>query len=78
MVLFIASVKPNISNKRNVEETVEVVKKLKNDNTLILISPHHFLLNFAYYYDIEIFKNYNTKNIYENINNDFKASNILE
>jgi uncharacterized membrane protein len=75
-VLFIATTKPNITNKRNVKETVEKVKEIKNENTLVLICPQHFIINFVYYYDIEMFKDYNTKNIYANIDTDLKNENI--
>jgi len=53
--LFIASVKPNISNKRNVKEVVEKVKALKKENSLV-IYPYNFALNFSYYYNLKLFK----------------------
>lgn len=73
---FIVTVKPNISNKRNVKETVEKIKKIRDSNTLILICPSQFSLNFAYYYNIDMFKDYNVKDIYSNINNSLIAENI--
>ncbi|WP_430404989.1 glycosyltransferase family 39 protein [Fluviicola sp.] len=54
-LLFIASVKPNKSNKREVRETVALVKSLENDSTLVLVAPVHFSLNFIYYYDRSLF-----------------------
>ncbi len=75
-ILFIITTKPNITNKRNVRETVQKVKTFENDSTAIIICPYEFSLNFAYYYDIEIFKNVNVKNIYDNINADLKKKNI--
>lgn len=68
-LLLIATVKPNITNKRNVKETVEKIKEIKDSNTLVIVSPSHFILNFAYYYDIEVFKDYNGNNTYSSINN---------
>lgn len=56
-LLFIVSVKPNKSNKREVRETVALVKKLENDSTLTLVAPVHFSLNFIYYYDRTLFQN---------------------
>lgn len=73
---FIATVKPNISNKRNVKETVEKIKKLKDSNTLILICPSHFIFNFVYYYNIDVFKDYNANDTYSNINNSLISENV--
>lgn len=56
-LLFIVSVKPNKSNKREVRETVQLVKMLENDSTLVLVAPVHFSLNFIYYYDRALFRN---------------------
>lgn len=75
-LLFIASVKPNISNKRNVEETVKKIMAIKDPNTLVLICPSHFILNFTYYNNIEVFKNYNVDDSYSNINNALSLENI--
>ena len=54
-LLFIVTVKPNKTNKREVRETVQLVKQLENDETLVLVAPMHFSLNFIYYYDRELF-----------------------
>jgi len=62
-LLFTFSLKPNVSNKRNVREVVENIEALKKENTLVIICPKHFLLNFIYYYDHALFKNYYTDNI---------------
>lgn len=77
-LLFIATVKPNITNKRNVEEVVNKVNEIKNPNTLVLISPQYFILNFAYYFDNEAFKNYNTLDIYSNIDSALMLENIYD
>lgn len=66
-LLFISTVNPNITNKRNVKETVEKISDIKDLNTLVIICPSDFVLNFSYYYDREIFKNYDINNIYSNI-----------
>lgn len=55
-LLFIVTVKPNKTNKREVRETVQLVKQLENNETLVLVAPVHFSLNFIYYYDRELFK----------------------
>lgn len=55
-LLFIVTVKPNKTNKREVRETVQLVKQLENDQTLVLVAPVHFSLNFIYYYDRALFR----------------------
>lgn len=55
-LLFIVTVKPNKTNKREVRETVQLVKNLENDSTLVLVAPVHFSLNFIYYYDRDLFR----------------------
>lgn len=75
-VLFIVTVKPNITNKRNVKETVAKVKELKDPNTLVLICPAHFSLTFSYYYNIDYFKDYNTEKIYSNIQQSLNSEHI--
>lgn len=76
IVLFVSTVKPNITNKRNVEETVAKIKDIKDSETLVLICPSNFILNFAYYYDIEVFKDYNVDNIYSNIKESMRNENV--
>ncbi|MEX1191598.1 MAG: glycosyltransferase family 39 protein [Brumimicrobium sp.] len=75
-ILFISTAKPNFTNKRNVEETVEKINEIKDSNSLVLISPSNFVLNFIYYYDIEAFKDYNVDAIYSNINSFLKSEGI--
>jgi mannosyltransferase len=55
-LLFIVTVKPNKTNKREVRETVHLVKQLENNETVVLVAPVHFSLNFIYYYDRELFQ----------------------
>ena len=66
-----------IKIKRPVNEIVEKLKDVKTDNTLIYFSPHFFNLNFAYYYNLDYFKDYNETNIYENLDNNFSKENIF-
>lgn len=58
-LLFLVTVKPNKSNKREVRETVQLVNQLKNDSTLVLVAPVHFSFNFIYYYDRSLFQKSN-------------------
>lgn len=55
-LLFIVTVKPNKTNKREVRETVQLVKQQENKETLVLVAPVHFSLNFIYYYDCDLFR----------------------
>lgn len=75
-ILFIITTKPNFSNKRDVKETIQKIKELKSPNTLLVVCPHHFILNFAYYYDINLFKDFNTENITQNIDQQLKSQSI--
>ena len=76
ILLFVVTVKPDITNKRNVKETVNKIKDIKDSNTLVLICPSHFILNFAYYYNKDIFKDYNADDIYSNINKSLNLENV--
>lgn len=76
-LLFIVTVKPNITNKRNVEEAVKKVQEIKDANTLVIICPNYFMLNFTYYFDRNAFKNYNVENIYSNIDSTLRTENVI-
>ncbi len=76
-LLFVVTVKPNITNKRNVKETVEKIKALKTSNTIIYFCPDWFELNFAYYYNIEYFKDYDDINIKNKIYQYLHSENIF-
>ncbi len=58
IVIYIITVNPNISNKRNVKETIAKLKELKTNNSIIYFCPNHFKLNFLYYYNINWFKDF--------------------
>tara|TARA_B110000037_G_C17128072_1_gene509378 strand:- start:6518 stop:7936 length:1419 start_codon:yes stop_codon:yes gene_type:complete len=49
-VLFLFTTDTKNTNKRNVIETVEKIKELKSENSILYISPKWFDLNFVYYY----------------------------
>lgn len=76
-ILFIATSNPKITNKRNVKETVKKIQEIKDNNTLVIICPRDFILNYSYYQNIKAFKNYNVSNIYKNIDDSLKRSNIF-
>ena len=75
-ILFISTVKPNITNKRNNKETVLKIKEIKSANTIVYLCPSRHTLNFIYYFDIDSFKNYNTAYINKNILEFLNKSNI--
>jgi len=76
IILLMATVKPNITNKRSVYEMVKYIKEIKDTNTLLIICPTDFLLNFCYYYNQDVFKEYNTESIYLNIQKSLESNNI--
>lgn len=80
---FVFTVKPDISNKRNVKETVAKIKALQTPNSITYFCPDLFDLNFIYYYNRTYFENArNRDKIHELLNredvfpiNDFKQVN---
>lgn len=76
-VLFVVTANPNISNKRNVREAVKKVNEIKDTNTLVLICPRPFVINFMYYFDQKTFKNYDAKNSYSNIESALSKRNVF-
>jgi hypothetical protein len=76
-LLFMAASRPNKSNKREMRQLVERIRSLKTDeNTLVVVTPYIYSLNVAYYYDREIFKRHNDKEIFEPSIEGLKAENI--
>lgn len=75
-MMFVFSFNPKKNNKRNVRETVELVKKTKTDQTVVYICADWFDINFIYYYNQEVFKNYDKKDSKKNINEYLKSQKI--
>jgi ABC-type hemin transport system ATPase subunit len=65
LILFADTFKPNLDNKRHVREAVQALKELKTDETSVIICSHDFVLNFAYYYDISLFKDVDQITVYD-------------
>lgn len=63
-LLFIVTVKPNKTNKREVRKVVELVKTQQDENTYVIVSPYHFSMNFAYYFDRKSFTDYSSADPY--------------
>lgn len=61
-LLFVSTVKPGITNKRDVKETVTKVKEIKTSSSIVYFCPDNFDLNFVYYYNIQDFKECDEKN----------------
>jgi mannosyltransferase len=75
-ILFTVTVKPNITNKRNVRETVCKIKEIATPKTLTIICPYDFILNFSYYYNLQIFQKADLSGNYQQINRQLKVDNI--
>lgn len=76
-LFFVFTVKPNMTNKSNVKETVEKIKELKTNNTIVYFCPDWFELNFAYYYNIKYFKDYDDVNIKNKIYQYLHSENVF-
>lgn len=55
VILFAASFRSDVDNKRHVKEAITKIMELKDKNTLVIFCPAHFTPNFAYYYNINYF-----------------------
>ncbi len=76
--LFLFTTKPNMSNKRNIRQTVEKITELTGKgDAIVYITPAFYDLNFIYYYDIEVFKNYNKYDMKATIHNYMHRHNIF-
>lgn len=61
VLLFAATVKPNITNKRSVKETIAKLRELKTENSIVFICPDVFDLNFVYYWNRHYFREHGSK-----------------
>jgi len=80
---FVITVNPDVDNKRRVKDTVAKITALKGENSLVLICPQHFVLNYTYYAHPEIFKDVDNEPLYTKMLNrlqeeDVYALNSLE
>lgn len=76
-LLFISTVKPDITNKSDVKEIVAKIKNLKTSSTIVYLCPDWLDLNFVYYYNKKYFKDYDDKNIKNKIHQYLKLENIF-
>jgi 4-amino-4-deoxy-L-arabinose transferase-like glycosyltransferase len=77
VVFFVATFNPNVDNKRLVKETIAKIKILKDKNTIVIMCPQYFILNFAYYYNREIFQDIDMNNVYAKMTETLKRENIV-
>lgn len=75
-LLFAFSLKPNISNKREVAKAVNQVKALQKPGSVVIFCPKDFMLTYAYHYDRRLFESYNTVDILANIDSGLQAQNV--
>ena len=76
-LLFIFTTEPNITNKRNVKETVEKINMIKTEKAAVYFCPSWFEMNFTYYYNKNCFEKYNEKVIKKNIYKCLNDENIF-
>ncbi|MBM3419285.1 MAG: hypothetical protein FJY17_10255 [Bacteroidetes bacterium] len=76
-LLFASTVKADLSNGRDVKETVSKIKKLKTSSTIVYLCPDYFDLNFVYYYNMQYFKGYDEKKIKNKIHKYLNSENIF-
>jgi mannosyltransferase len=63
VVFMLATCNPNVDNKRHVAELIAKVKELKTNKTFVYFTPDFFDINFAYYYNINYFKDFDKRNL---------------
>jgi len=77
ILFFAATFNPNVDNNRHVKETIGKIKELKDQNTAVLICPQHFILNFAYYFDRDVFRDVDGQHVYSGMIENFKKDKIF-
>ncbi|MDX1798432.1 MAG: glycosyltransferase family 39 protein [Candidatus Lokiarchaeia archaeon] len=64
IVLMGATCNPDMSQNRHPDQMVNLVKKYKNETTLVFVCPEWEVLSFSYYYNRQYFEDYdNTKRL---------------
>ena len=77
VLFYVFTFKSNFDNGRHVKETVKRIKALKDQNTSLLICPQHFVLNFSYYYNPEIFRDVDNLNVYTKMLDTLQKQNVF-
>jgi uncharacterized membrane protein YhaH (DUF805 family) len=55
-VLFMFTFTPQLEQKSDISKAVEKIRILKTKTTDVIVCPQHYLFNFTYYYDLNLFK----------------------
>lgn len=77
LMAFLLSLNLNPSKKREVSATVQYIKKIMDENTMLIICAHEFINNFTYYYDKKIFTGVVAGNEYRKMTNELNHENIF-
>ncbi len=75
--LFIGSFNPNVDNKCHAREAVYKLISLKDKDTKVIVCPPQFILNFSYYYNAAIFKEFDDQDLYSKITRSLKKDSIF-
>ncbi len=76
-IMFMVTVNFNADTCLHTDKMAEFVKvKKEHSKTITLLQPHWALLSFSYYYNRDIFKQYDEKNLYKNIEAQLNKQNI--
>lgn len=76
ILLFVITFNPNVDNKRHTKEAITKVKELKDEQTLVIISPYYFMPTFTYYHDTEYFKLTDRNIPYKRMDQNLRSENI--
>ncbi len=76
ILMFIITFNPNVDNKRHTKEAIATVKELKDEHTLVIISPYYFMPTFTYYYNTDYFKLTDNNVPYRAMNQKLTSENI--
>jgi mannosyltransferase len=76
ILLYVVTVRPNNSNKREVKEMILKIKELKTSNTIVYFCPDWFKMNFVYYYNVNYFKAHDDDSMGNRINQYLQLENI--
>jgi hypothetical protein len=65
IILMAGTFNPDVDNKRRIREVVQIINRLKTNESVVLICPAWLELGFTYYYNQVYFQDY--KNLRENL-----------
>jgi mannosyltransferase len=77
LILFAVSSKPNLDNKRHVDDAVAKIKELKTEHSLVIFCPESFIFNYAYYEDKKTFTEIDPTDPYKKLRESLKNRKII-